>query len=188
MTYFCAIRKFLFLKINAITGQITVTSAGAEVKIRVFEDVVSEDTAISQEVSSRAGKTIPYNLITIDPSGHEDAEEIYKDIIIQIKNESNKELGVFFANENISESDYNEDGTIKESGIQIDPIILTDKVGEDNVNFAKVFVQYYSHIMPKGSSVGEGENEIATDVVEMYIRIHLQEFQEVSNFIEWNRS
>ncbi len=177
---------------NEITGQISVKSAGPSITINAYVDSVAEgNELIASPITVRNGAPIVLDnsKLSMNAENENDPTNVYKKIIIQIRNNSNKNLGAYFWNgvtdgafdTVTSPSTGDEIQVVNANGMEELSQILQKDVNGTTTHFVKVILSSYSYIEAKND---DNEN----DVIQMEIFITLQNFFDMDTSLDLNYS
>ena len=162
---------------NTISGTITVQGAGYEVGVRIYR--VNPETGLKgteltdgEQKSKGVIEDLSLGNLTFDVGPASILSDVpTKRFIVEVKNYSSVELGVYFKDPAATPEMFDANGyLIKEAGAATS-VDFKNQAGD--ITYATAYTSYYKHIMPTGSTVKPGGTgaDVSTDAVEMYVDV-----------------
>lgn len=153
---------------NKVSGTIKVTAADAQVEITAYLESINPSNIISDTIITRSGGELTLNKkIIFELSGvnsEEDLESLgKKTIVLEVKNNSNKSLGVFFSK-----------GEVSEDGADSTNIAETKDIAYGGENVAKLTYDGYKEL--------PGNSTISTNLVVSVNSINVESLETLFDF------
>ncbi len=153
---------------NKISGTIKVNAADAQVEITAYFESINANNIASKTLITRTGGELTLNKkLVFELSGVNSAEDFEvscrKTIVLEIKNNSSKSLGVFFS-----------EGEVPEDGADDINIATTKDISYGGENVAKLTYDGYKEL--------PGNSTISTNLVVSINSIDVESLETLFNF------